>query len=158
MNPESEVMQILYHQYLKTETDLSFNEWLTMKKKPISVVIIDPYTKDVYQTTIDGSLQSIYQEIGDGCEVFEVINIDSFVDLYMDEELKIWNAPPWNGFLIGNLKNAFYGRAIVAGRNRHGEMISCPFSPEGVLKMLKAWVVAGTDHHGIHEYKSRTQI
>jgi len=81
---EADVLDQLKERYRTSNSNLSFNEYIMTKKT--KAIIIDPFTRSVTQTELDGSLDDIYEKIGNGCELFEMIHVDAFTDLYVDEE------------------------------------------------------------------------
>jgi hypothetical protein len=109
-----------------------------MKPKSIKVILICPMTKTITEQFIDGSLESIYNLIG--CDLFEVVNIDGFTDVYVDEEGAINNTK--SGFVLNGINTTLFGRGMVVGTpDKKGNMTSTNLNPEGVKKMISHWFV-----------------
>lgn len=139
---ETDVLDQLKERYRTSNSNLSFNEYIMTKKT--KAIIIDPFTRSVTQTELDGSLDDIYQKIGNGCELFEMIHVDAFTDLYVDEEgLLSGHASEGEekfGFMLTMWNRPIWGRAIVVGRDMKGQNKSTNLSPDGVRAMLRNWV------------------
>lgn len=108
-----------------------------MKPKSIKVILIDPFNHEVEEKHMDGTLQSIYDLIG--CELFEVVRIDAFTELYVDEEALINGT--LKGFMVRGMNQPIFGRAIVVGHpDRHGNTTGTNLSVDGARRMLSHWV------------------
>jgi hypothetical protein len=126
-------------QFQITKTNLTLNEWL-MKPKSIKVILICPMTKTIEEKFIDGSLESIYNLIG--CDLFEVVNVDGFTDIYVDEEGAINNTK--SGFVLNGKSQPIFGRGLVVGTpDKKGNMTPTNLTPEGAKNMISHWFTIG---------------
>ena len=117
------------------------------KQKQIKVMVIDPFVMDVYEATIDNSLEGIYQCIGNGCQLFEAVNIDYFTSCYVDEEGTFGGhaedaANKKRGFLLKNRNSYLFGRGLIVGITPYGDTTSTNLTKDGVINMLEAWIVS----------------
>ena len=133
---------MMEQRHKETITRLTLNEWL-MKPKSIKVVVIDPFKHEIEEKYMDGTLQSIYDLID--CELFEVIRIDGFTELYVDEEARMYGKAMMDdmkhGFMIRPFTYPIFGRALVVGTpDKKGEMTGTHLTAAGVRMMLSHWV------------------
>lgn len=106
-----------------------------MKPTSTRVMLINPNDHSVTEQYIDGTQDSICDLIGG--EVYESIRLDAFTVFIVNNEGR-------HGFMIKNLREPIFGKALVVGqKNKNGEFTSTPFSDEGVRHFITHWIVYG---------------
>lgn len=108
----------------------------------IKVVVIDPYTQTVYETRIDrGSLNAIYDTIGEGCDMFEAVYPMCLGGdcMFVDEEGKLGRQTA--GFKMRPFEgDVLMGRAIILGTDEDGNSASTIWTDYEIQEFVTGWV------------------
>ena len=106
-----------------------------MKKKTISVLLIDPSTQTITPIEIEKGIEAIYKAMD--CEIFECpIEYANGDVLYCDEEHKLNRSKLIGGFTYPNAWNdVIMNKALVIGTSPNGDSTNCKSKPSDIQNM-----------------------
>lgn len=100
----------------------------------IKCIKIDVDIKRIHEVEINDNIQDIYKQLQ--CDTFEVVGIDDFNDLYVDEEGLMKVNEESKFFMIDGYKQPLVGHGLIFGHDRSGNSTSTTFSVDEVRKRI----------------------
>lgn len=100
----------------------------------MKVIKINVEDKTITEIEIDGSLNSIYEAIGNGCTTFtSPIYYDNDDAMYCDDESLLRPSTIQGAFIYPNWNYPIVSNAIIIGTDSEGGSISC----KSTINMIK---------------------